>query len=65
MNTQADFISRNSLTPAWNEETCQNYVELDYNGTHYQLWMEDHDSLSAKLSVMDALGIGGVAGWVL
>ena len=65
MNTQADFISRNSLTPAWNEETCQNYVELDYNGTHYQLWMEDHDSLSAKLSVMDALGIGGVAGWKL
>ena len=65
MTTQAEFISRNGLAPAWNEETCQNYVEMDYNGTHYQLWMEDHDSLSAKLSVMDALEIGGVAGWKL
>lgn len=60
-----DFISRMNLTPEWNEETCQNYVEWKSGNITYQLWIEDEESIAAKLSVMAAQNIGGVAVWRL
>ena len=35
------------------------------NGILYQVWLEDAESLEAKLSVMDAHGCAGVAEWKL
>ncbi len=49
----------------WNDETCQKYGEKEMNGTLYQVWLEDAESLEAKLSVMDAHGCAGVAEWKL
>ena len=45
----------------WNDETCQKYGEKEMNGTLYQVWLEDAQSIEAKLSVMDAHGCAGVA----
>ena len=49
----------------WNDETCQKYGEKEMNGTLYQVWLEDAQSIEAKLSVMDAHGCAGVAEWKL
>ena len=49
----------------WNDEACQKYGEKEMNGTLYQVWLEDAQSLEAKLSVMDAHGCAGVAEWKL
>ncbi len=65
MATSQDFLTRNGLTATWNEATFQNYAEVSMGGILYQVWMEDADSMEVRLSVMDALGIAGVASWKL
>ncbi len=65
LGNTAGFISRMKLTPKWDDETCQNYVEWTSGVAKYQLWMEDEESIAAKLSVMTAQDIAGVAVWRL
>lgn len=62
---QKDFLSRVKQEPEWDEETCQNYLEWESDGTLNQIWLEDVDSLKAKLNVMNAKKLGGVAVWRL
>ena len=65
LNNTADFVARLKLTPQWDDETCQNYVEWTSGAVKYQLWLEDEESIAAKLSVMKAQDIAGVAVWRL
>ncbi len=65
LNNTADFIARLKLTPQWDDETCQNYAEWTSGSVKYQLWLEDEESIAAKLSVMTAQDIAGVAVWRL
>lgn len=61
----ADFLNRVGIEPEWNDETCQNYAEWGENNTTYRIWIEDEQSISAKLGVMQAQNVGGVAVWRL
>lgn len=65
METAKNFISRNGLTMTWNASAGQNYGEIQKGNTLYQIWMEDKDSIEAKLAVMRKYNIGGVAAWKL
>lgn len=65
LNNMADFLQRVNITPEWDEETCQNYAEWQSGSATYQIWVEDLESLKAKLSVMNAQNIAGVAVWRL
>ena len=65
MAAEADWISRNGVSPAWVDEFCQNYAEYQVDGTLYQCWLEDVDSVRVKLQVMQSQGIKGVASWKL
>ena len=61
-----NFVSEKGIELKWDEETCQNYGEATAaNGDFYQIWSEDAQSLEAKLGVMQASGIAGVAEWAL
>ena len=60
-----EFINRIGITPTWDEETCQNYAEWEDGDAFYQIWFEDSQSIAAKLNVMEAKSIGGVAVWRL
>lgn len=60
-----DFVNRLKLSPQWDDETCQNYAEWTSGSVKYQLWLEDEESIAAKLSVMSAQKIAGVAVWRL
>lgn len=62
--TQA-FIHDNGVETHWDEEACQNYGEKTMNGIIYQVWIEDNDSIAAKLNVMDNHNLAGVAEWKL
>lgn len=62
---QADFLSKISATPVWDEETCQNYVEWTSDTRTFKLWLEDAESISVKLNVMRANDLAGVAVWRL
>ena len=65
LNNTADFLSRTGIQPEWNEETCQNFAEWKSGSATYQIWLEDAESISVKLNVMNANNIGGVAVWRL
>lgn len=65
METAWNFIKNNGLTMAWNATAGQNYGEIQKGNTLYQIWMEDKDSIEAKLAVMKKYNIGGVAAWKL
>ncbi len=60
-----DFLSRANVTPQWDEETCQNYAKWTSGEATYQIWVEDEESIAAKLSVMTASDLAGVAVWRL
>lgn len=62
---QADYISRLGISYSWDEDACQNYAEWMSGGTTYQVWLEDEESISAKLNAMNSREIGGVAVWRL
>lgn len=65
MEVAANFISNNQVETWWDEETCQNYGEIQKGETLYQVWLEDAKSIETKLSVMKNYDLGGVAAWKL
>lgn len=59
------LLSEYGMTPEWDEETNQNYASAEVNGALYQMWIEDSQSLLAKVNVMRNYDLGGVAAWKL
>ena len=47
----------------WDDASGQNYAEWERNGKTYKIWLEDEDSLAAKIQAMHALDVGGIAAW--
>lgn len=65
LNNVGDYLARVNVTPEWDETTCQNYAEWESGAATYQIWVEDAESISVKLSVMAVKNLGGVAVWRL
>ncbi len=65
LNNVSDYLTRVNATPEWDETTCQNYAEWESGAATYQIWVEDVESISVKLSVMSVKNLGGVAVWRL
>lgn len=65
MKSAKDFLANNGVSAEWDDSTGQNYGEFEQDGILYQVWLEDAESLEAKLSVMQNAGIAGVAEWKL
>jgi len=65
METAKNFIVNNGISMTWNAAAGQNYGEIQKGNTLYQIWMEDKDSIEAKLAVMKKYNVGGVAAWKL
>jgi len=63
MEVANDFLTRNNLKTTLDPATGQNYAEVTYDGTLYQVWMEDAYSVGIRLGVMNAHNIAGVASW--
>ncbi len=64
-NMQA-YIAEHELTPIWEDDIAQNYVEYtDEEGTLHRIWVEDASSLQAKIDVIWNYSLAGVAGWKL
>ena len=56
-------MTRVGQTAVWNDEYGQNYAEWRSGTTLYQIWLEDTQSITAKLNVMNAMNLGGVGAW--
>lgn len=55
----------NSIEPVWDEASGQYYIELEYEGSIYQMWMEEERSIEEKLKLIKQYELAGVASWRL
>lgn len=56
------FIPDN-VEKQWKDDIKQNYVEYSEDGKKKQIWIEDLDSLKAKISLINENKLGGIASW--
>lgn len=61
----SDFLTQNGVAYSWDESTAQNYAEFDTPEGLCQVWLEDEQSLAAKVEAMKRYGLGGIAAWKL
>lgn len=52
-----------NVTKTWDDELKQNYVEYQANGKTYKMWIEDIDSIKAKVSLVKKYNLAGTAAW--
>lgn len=55
----------NEVEPTWDETTQQYYLELEYEGSIYQMWMEEERSIEEKVKLVKQYELAGVASWKL
>lgn len=65
MVTAATELSRNNVTPVWDEVTRQYYAEYEKDGATCKMWLEDVQSLQEKISYIRKADLAGVAVWRL
>lgn len=65
MVTAASELSRNKVTPVWDEETRQYYAEYTKGGATCKMWLEDVQSLQEKIAYIRNKELAGVAAWRL
>lgn len=65
MDAAKAFVNENGVEINWDPVTCQYYGEKQMGNTFYQVWLEEEESIKAKLNVMDAHNLAGVAEWKL
>lgn len=65
MSGADNVLAQNGVTATWDDETQQNFAEFEADGAKYQIWLEDMESMTAKLSLMSGYRLAGVAAWKL
>lgn len=63
MNAVKEILAEKKLTPLFDAEAGQNYVEYKEEGTLRKIWIEDKVSLAARVELAQSFGLGGVASW--
>ena len=65
MDTAVQFLANHGITPGWDDELCQNYGEFEDGTATYKVWLEDEQSMRAKLGVLSEKGVKSAGGWRL
>ena len=52
-----------NVQKTWDDTLKQNYVEYKKNNTIYKIWLEDEESIKAKIGLVKQYGLAGVAEW--
>lgn len=58
-----DEVIPEGTNKTWDDELKQNYVEYTESGNKKQIWIEDIESLKAKVSLIKQNKLAGVASW--
>ena len=65
MDGASNFISQNGMDVYWDEEAGQNVGTLDGEDGLYSIWVEDEQSVEAKMKLVQEYQLAGVAEWKL
>lgn len=58
-----DKIIPDGIEKKWNNDLKQNYVEYSSGNNKKQIWIEDLESLKAKISLIKENNLAGIASW--
>lgn len=61
----ANIIASKGLHPTWDQDSQQNYLEYQENGSIYKIWIEDANSIEKKVSLVNKYNLAGVGSWRL
>jgi spore germination protein YaaH len=65
MANAENLLKDNGVEPVWDDSTGQFYGEYVKDGATYKIWMEEEDSIEAKMKLIDKADVAGVAAWKL
>ena len=58
-----DNVLPSNVEKQWDEDLKQYYVEYTQNGSTYKMWIEDEESIAAKLDLINQYNLAGAAFW--
>ena len=65
MSEMSKVLEANGVTPIWNEEVGQYYAEYQKGDATYKVWLEESESIDAKMKRIYDSKLAGVASWRL
>jgi spore germination protein YaaH len=65
MKPAQDMINRWEATPVLDENSGQNYVEVERNSTVYKVWIEDSMSIQKRIDLISQYDLAGYGAWKL
>ena len=65
MSEAQRVLSENQVETVWDGSVGQNYAEFEKDGSTYQIWVEDAQSLAEKVKLIPKYDLAGVAQWRL
>jgi len=63
MSEAASIVNEADVTAEWDDTLKLDYAEWEYDGVTYKIWLENADSLEAKLELMKEYELAGSAAW--
>lgn len=65
MNEMENILSTNGIIPEWDSVTEQYYAEYTKGDAVYKVWLEEDESIDAKMKLINDAELAGVASWRL
>ncbi|MDO4308151.1 MAG: glycosyl hydrolase family 18 protein [Eubacteriales bacterium] len=65
MDAAQEAVAANQAQVYWDKNTSQNYGTYELEGDTYQIWLEDAESIAAKVKLVPQYNLAGVAQWKL
>ncbi len=65
MTSAEKTLEANKATKSWDQTTGQYYAEYEKNGAKYKIWLEEEESIEAKMKLIYEADLAGVASWRL
>ena len=65
MDEADQYVSEKGMDIYWNNDVSQNYGELQTENGIEKIWLEDEESLEAKMQLVEKYGLAGSAAWKL
>ena len=65
MDTAQEVVNTNNAQVYWDSDVSQNYGSFEKEGCTYQIWIEDSQSIAAKVQLVAKYDLAGVAAWKL
>ena len=65
MNATEELLAQYGAQPAWDAAAGQNYAEFSMGNVRARVWIEDAESMAARLSAVRSSKLAGLAAWRL